>query len=81
MTLLVWIALGAACGFVWSRAMAHGSIADVAAGAAGGILGGLLVAVLGWSGRGGPGIGDAVGPIVLAFAGLAAWRVAIGRRV
>ncbi len=81
MGLLIWLVVGATCGFLWSRRMANGSLADVGAGAAGGVLGGLLFSTIGWAQPIAPTWGDVVGPLIVALLALAAWRVLIGRRV
>jgi uncharacterized membrane protein YeaQ/YmgE (transglycosylase-associated protein family) len=79
--LLVWLLVGAVIGFLWSRRMSNSGLPDVAAGAASGVLGGLLFFMVGWAGRGDVSIGDIVGPLLFALVGLSVWRVAIGRRV
>ena len=81
MVLLVWLVVGAIVGFIWSRRMANSGLPDIAAGAAGGLAGGLLTFVLKLSGGGTPNAFDVIGPLIVSVVGLLIWRVAIGRRV
>ena len=81
MSLVIWVVIGAVIGYVWSRRMRNGSMADVAAGAAGGVLGGILLMMFRLAGQSQVTVGDVAGPLVMALVGLAAWRVMIGRRV
>ena len=81
MNLLVWLAVGAICGWVWSRRMANSTLADVAAAAAFAVLGGLLVFVAGWSGDRSFWIADLIAAALFALVGLSIWRIAIGRRI